>query len=69
MEDHVYKLVEIVGTSHKSTDDAIQNGLKRARETLRNVRWFEVVAVRGFIDRDDSTQYQATLKIGFTLTN
>lgn len=69
MEDHVYKLVEIVGTSDKSTDDAIQNGLTRARETLRNIRWFELVAVRGFIDRDGATQYQATLKLGFTLTD
>ncbi len=67
MQDNVYKLVEIVGTSHRGTDDAIQNGLARARDTIRNIRWFEVVAVRGFIDRDGATQYQATLKLGFTL--
>ena len=69
MTDHVYKLVEIVGTSHEGTDAAVQAGLKRARETIRNIRWFEVAAVRGIIDNDGSIQYQATLKLGFTLAD
>ncbi len=67
MENHVYKLTEVVGTSQKSTDDAIQAAIKRANATLTNVRWFEVVATRGFIDRDGVVQYQVTIKIGFTL--
>ncbi|HTH27935.1 MAG TPA: dodecin [Sphingobium sp.] len=67
MEDHVYKLTEIVGTSHEGVDQAIQAGIDRASQSIRNIRWFEVVAVRGFIERDGRTQYQATLKLGFTL--
>jgi dodecin len=67
MEDHVYKLTEVVGTSRTSTDDAIQAAIKRANATLKNVRWFEVIATRGFIDRDGVVQYQVTIKIGFTL--
>lgn len=69
MTDHVYKLVEIVGTSHEGTDAAVQAGLTRARETIRNIRWFEVVGVRGFIDDEGAIQYQATLKLGFTLAD
>ena len=67
MEDHVYKLTEVVGTSHISTDDAIKSAITRANATLKNIRWFEIVATRGFIDRDGAIQYQVTIKIGFTL--
>lgn len=67
MEDHVYKLTEIVGTSHEGSDQAIKNALERAAGSIRNIRWFEVVATRGFIDRDGKAQFQVTLKIGFTL--
>jgi dodecin len=67
MEDHVYKLTEIVGTSHVDVEQAIQAGLDRASKSIRNVRWFEVAGIRGFIDRDGATQYQVTLKLGFTL--
>jgi flavin-binding protein dodecin len=67
MEDHVYKLTEIVGTSHEGVEHAIQAGLDRASKSIRNVRWFEVGGIRGFIDREGSTQYQVTLKLGFTL--
>jgi dodecin len=67
MTDHVYKLTEIVGTSHDGTDAAIRAALDRARSSLRNVRWFEVVGGRGFIEEDGKVQYQVTLKVGFTL--
>ncbi len=67
MEDHVYKLTEIVGTSHEGIEQAIQAGLGRASKSIRNVRWFEVAGIRGFIDREGATQYQVTLKLGFTL--
>jgi dodecin len=67
MQDHVYKLTEIVGTSHKGTDAAIQSALDRARKSIRNIRWFEVEGARGFIDADNMVQYQVTLKVGFTL--
>ncbi len=67
MTDHVYKLTEIVGTSHKGNDAAIQAALARAQKSIRNIRWFEVVGSRGFIDPDGAVQYQVTLKVGFTL--
>jgi len=67
MEDHTYKLTTIVGTSREGSDAAIRSGIARANATLRNVRWFEVVATRGFIDRDGTVQFQVTMKVGFTL--
>ena len=65
--DHVYKVVELVGSSEASVDDAIKNGLARAAETLRNLRWFEVAGVRGEIRDGRATHYQVTMKVGFTL--
>ncbi len=67
MQDHVYKLTEIVGTSHKGNDAAIKAALDRAGKSLRNIRWWEVVGSRGFIEADGTVQYQVTLKVGFTL--
>ncbi len=66
-DHHVYKLSEIVGTSGKSIEDAIQSGLKRAQESIRNIRWFEVIATRGFVHPERGVEYQVTLKVGFTL--
>ncbi len=67
MENHVFKLVEIVGTSSEGIDGAVKAGLDRARETIRKVRWFEMAAARGFVDDNGAIQYQVTLKIGFAL--
>lgn len=67
MAEAVYKLVELVGTSEQSISKAIDNAIARAGETLRNLRWFEVVQVRGQIDDNTVHQYQVTLKAGFTL--
>jgi dodecin len=67
MSDPIYKLTEIVGSSREGSDQAIKNALGKAAESIRNIRWFEVVATRGFVDRDGKTQFQVTLKIGFTL--
>ncbi len=67
MTDHVYKLTEIVGTSTKGSDQAIEAALSRARDSIRNIRWFEVQATRGFVDSVGVTNYQVTLKVGFTL--
>lgn len=65
--DHVYKVIELVGTSEKSVDDAIKNGVARANATLKHLRWFEVVQVRGQIDQGKVAHYQVTMKVGFTL--
>ena len=67
MTDHVYKYVEVVGTSHSGNDAAITAALERVRATVRNVRWFEVVGQRGFVEADGTVQYQVTLKVGFSL--
>jgi flavin-binding protein dodecin len=67
MTDHVYKLSEIVRTSHDGHDAAVKAALERARKSLRNIRWFEVVAQRGYVEADGSILHQVTLKVGFTL--
>ena len=67
MSDHVYKVVEIVGSSAKSGDDAIQNAIARAAKTLKHLDWFEVVSTRGHLQDGKIAHYQVTLKIGFRL--
>ncbi len=69
MEDHIYRVIQIVGSSEKSVDDAIQRAVTRASQTLRNLRWFEVVESRGHIDEGKIQHYQVTLKIGFTIAD
>ena len=65
--EHVYKVIEIVGTSAKSVDDAIQTAISRASATLKHLRWFEVIQTRGHLDNGKIQHYQVTLKVGFTL--
>ncbi len=65
--EHVYKVIELVGTSPKSIDDAIQTAITRASATLKHLRWFEVVQTRGHLDNGKIGHYQVTLKVGFTL--
>jgi len=67
MSDKVYKMLEMVGTSTKSSDDAIKNAIARAGQTVRNLDWFEVIENRGSINNGTIASYQVTLKIGFRL--
>jgi flavin-binding protein dodecin len=67
MPEHVYKVVEIVGSSETSIEEAIQSAIRRASETLRHLRWFEVATTRGHIEEGRVRHYQVTLKVGFTL--
>ena len=67
MDDHVYKIVELVGSSEKSIEDAIQTAVQRANQTLRNLRWFEVIQTRGHIEDGEVRHYQVVIKAGFTL--
>ena len=67
MSEHIYKVLELVGSSNNSIEDAIQTALTRAGETLRNIRWFQVVETRGTVDQGKVSHYQVTLKVGFTL--
>jgi flavin-binding protein dodecin len=67
MQEHVYKLVELVGSSDTSIDDAIKTAIARASATLRNLRWFQVTDTRGEIRDGKVAHYQVTLRVGFTL--
>jgi flavin-binding protein dodecin len=67
MSNHVYKIVELVGTSVNGTDDAVRNGVATAAKTLRNVDWYEVVESRGHVVDGKVAHYQVTLKIAFRL--
>jgi flavin-binding protein dodecin len=67
MSNHVYKSVEITGTSPDGVKEAIEGAVAKASETLRNLDWFEVISVRGQIDGGSVAHYQVTLKIGFRL--
>jgi dodecin len=67
MSDHVYKKIEVVGSSPTGFEDAITNALARAEKTVRNMRWFEVTETRGYIENGKLGHWQVTLKIGFTL--
>jgi len=67
MGNHIYKKIEIVGSSKISSDDAVKNALSKAAESVKSMRWFEIVEVRGAIDDDKIEAWQVTLKIGFTL--
>lgn len=67
MTDHVYKLIELTGSSSSSIEDAVQNAIAKAAKTMRNMHWFQVVDTRGHIDNGKIAHWQVTLKIGFTL--
>jgi dodecin len=67
MDDNIYKIVELAGSSETSIEDAIQKAVARADATVRNLRWFEVVQTRGHIEDGRVAHYQVTIKVGFTL--
>lgn len=67
MPDHVYKTIELVGSSTRGMEDAVQKAIAKAAETVRNLRWFEVVDTRGHIEQGRVAHWQVTLKLGFTL--
>jgi hypothetical protein len=66
MENSVYKIVELVGTSPDSIEGAIGSAIRRAGETLRHLQWFEVTQIRGRIDKGNVERFQVTVKVGFT---
>ena len=67
MSDHTYKRIELVGSSRISIEDAVNNALAKASETIHSMRWFEVIDTRGHIDDGKVQHWQVTIKIGFTL--
>ena len=67
MSDHVYKKVELIGSSTESSDQAVRNAVAKAAASLRHMDWFEVVETRGEIRNGAITYWQVTLKVGFRL--
>ncbi len=68
-DHHTYKKIEIVGSSHNSIDEAINNGLAECAKSIRNLDWFEVVETRGHIENGKVGHYQVTLKVGFRISS
>jgi flavin-binding protein dodecin len=67
MEEHVYKKIELVGSSKNSIEEAVQNALARASKTVQQMRWFEIIETRGAIENGKVAMWQVTINIGFTL--
>jgi flavin-binding protein dodecin len=67
MSNHTYKMIEVVGTSPVSIDEAVKNGIAHAARTIRHMRWFQVAEIRGHIEDGGVAHWQVTIKIGFTL--
>ena len=67
MSDHVYKKIELTGSSSVGMQEAIENAIAKASQTINNMRWFEVVETRGHIDNGKVAHWQVTLKVGFTI--
>ena len=67
MSDHVYKSIELTGSSSSTIEDAVQNAISKASETVRNIHWFNVVETRGHVQDGKVAYWQVTIKLGFTL--
>jgi dodecin len=67
MSNHIYKKIELVGSSPESIEDAVNNALAKASKSLRNLRWFEIVETRGHVEDGKIGHWQVTIKVGFTL--
>jgi flavin-binding protein dodecin len=67
MSEHVYKTLELVGSSTTSADDAVKRAVARASQTVRQLRWFQVLDTRGHIENGEIAHWQVTIKVGFTL--
>lgn len=67
MSNHVYKSIEITGSSPKGIEEAIRNAVAKASQTLHNLRWFQVIETRGEIEGNAVAHWQVTMKVGFTL--
>jgi flavin-binding protein dodecin len=67
MSSHTYKLIELTGSSPDGIEQAVNNAVAKASETVHNLRWFEVTDTRGHIDEGKVAHWQVTVKLGFTL--
>lgn len=69
MSEHVYKKIEITGSSTESSDKAVRNAIAKAANSIKNMDWFEVVETRGHIEKGKVAFWQVTIKLGFRLEN
>lgn len=69
MSDHIYRVIEVVGSSTESSDDAIRKAIERASATVKDIGWFQVTETRGHVEQGRVTHVQVTLKIGFTIAD
>lgn len=67
MSDHVYKHIELTGSSHVSIEDAVNTAIAKAHQTVRNIQWFTVVETRGHVKDGKVEYWQVTIKVGFTM--
>ena len=67
MSSHTYKLIELVGSSHNSSDEAIRNAVSKAAKTIKHMDWFEVAEMRGAIKDGKVSEFQVTVRIGFKI--
>jgi flavin-binding protein dodecin len=67
MSEHVYKLLELTGSSARGFQPAIENAIEKASKTVRNIHWFQVTETRGLVEKGKIAHWQVTLKVGFTL--
>jgi hypothetical protein len=64
-DDNIYKMIEVVGSSHKSYDDAIKTGISKAAKSVAHIRWFQVMETRGHVENDEVAHFQVVMKVGF----
>ncbi len=67
MDDHIYRVIELVGSSQTTIEEAVNAAIERATATIRNLRWFEIVRTSGQIENGKAKHFQVTLKVGFTM--
>ena len=67
MSEHIYKKIELVGSSPEGVEQAVNNAIAKAGQSVRNMRWFEVAEIRGHLEEGKVAHWQVTVKIGFTL--
>jgi len=67
MTEHTYKHIELTGSSSESSDQAIENAIAKASETVKNLHWFQVIDTRGYIEEGGVKYWQVTIKVGFRI--
>jgi dodecin len=67
MDEHIYKIIQLAGSSPNSIEDAIQSAIAKASKSLHHLRWFEVLETRGQVENGQVAHYQVVIKVGFTL--